>query len=52
MTSLKIEYEKEYGIMKMEGWYIEEDGSFIVLCEKHLIIAIIKWLIKRNRYVK
>jgi hypothetical protein len=48
MKSLKIEYEKEYGILKIGGWYIEEDGSFIVLAEKYLIIALIKWIVKRK----
>lgn len=48
MKCFSIEYRNEPESIPMKGWCINEDDNRVVLYERHLIIALLRWIIKRN----
>lgn len=52
MRNFSIEFRNESGIFPIKGWCINEDDNCIVLNEKYLFVALIKYLMKRKLYRK
>ena len=48
MKQFSIDFDRDYGVSKRTGWSITEDGTCLVELEKHLILALIKWIRKRR----
>jgi len=42
MKSLRLEWDREYGIDKRRGWTITYDGCVLVQLERFLMVAIWK----------
>lgn len=50
--SFKIQWDRNYGIAKRQGWSISLDGFYLVSLERWFIIAVVKALwsyMKGNR---
>ena len=47
MKSLKIDFDRDYGVDNRTGWSIAIDGRFAVSFERWLIVAL--WKAWRNR---
>jgi hypothetical protein len=50
MDSLRIHWDKDYGINKRTGWSVSVNGHFVVEFKKFLIVAIFKSIKNHFKY--